>query len=193
MSARSVKAGNKEEGTKARWRKRKTVMVGKREESLKYYICSHTLGASNSEFRFHVCLWPGWSNRLNANENEDNESWYNNLLLLAEAIGPFWQKSASSPAVWAVKVETEQSHIYNCAEKTVISAFDPPPRSSESLPITPWASFPGAEWTFTSRMDGLFRREQVFKHLSWPLFMFYTSQHLDNRTKPPEIPAPSPL
>lgn len=108
----------------------------------------------------------------------------------------FWadlseEKSASSPAVWAVKVKPEQSHTYNCAEETVISAFDPPPRSSEPLSITPLASFSGAEWTFTSRMDSLFRREQVFKHLSWPLCMFYTSQHLDNPTKPPEIPAPS--
>lgn len=126
MSARSFKAVNKEEGTKARWRKRKTVMVGKREGSFKYYICAHTLEASNSEFRFHVCLWPGWSNRLNANENEENDSRnINNLLLLVEAIGPFGliSKRRNLPAVRLCELlkSRRNNHIYTIMQKKLWS------------------------------------------------------------------------
>lgn len=154
------------------------------------------LEASNSKFRCHVCLW---SNRLNANENEENDSWnINNLLLLVELIGAFGliSQRRNVPAVCRLcelLKSRRNNHIYRIVQRKLWSLRLTPLRSSEPLPITPWASFSGAEWTFTSRMDCLFRREQVFKHLSWPLFMFYTSQHLDNPTKPPEIPAPSPL
>lgn len=157
------------------------------------------LGASNSEFHSHVCLWPGWSNRLNTNENEENHGWnINNLRLLVEVIGAFGliSQRRNLPAVRLCELlkSSRNNHIHTIVQEKLWSLrLTPPPRSCEPLPITPWASFSGAEWTFTSRMDSLFRREQVFKHLSWPLCMFYTSQHLDNPTKPPEIPAPSPL
>lgn len=160
----------------------------KREKGLTYYtahLCTH-VGSIKQWVSFSHLSLTGLIKQVKC-----KRKWRERPLKrkLPSGVGwghrPFWadlseEKSASS-------------HVYTIVQKKLWSLRLTPPGSSEPLPITLGASFSGAEWTFTSRMDCLFRREQVFKHLSWPLCMFHTSQHLDNPTKPPESPASSPL
>lgn len=112
----------------------------KMEKGLKYYTA-------------HLCTHVG-----------NIKQWVSFSRLSLTGHSSFWadlpeEKSASSPTVWAVKVQMEQSHIYNCAEKAVISGLDPPPNPPEE------------QWAAANHALSLVLGRRVDIHITYGLFV----------------------